>query len=126
MEQRSFTEQLNHLFDQVKIYLNLRLDYLKLSGAEYLIRFFSGLALFMVLFSFIFFVFVFGSFAFAYWFGETTGKFWLGFIIIAGFYLVLALVIYLLRRVLIVTPLTRMIMENMELDNFKSEEDAEK
>ena len=117
---------MTYLFEQVKIYLNMRLDYLKLSGAEYLIRFFSGLALFMVLFWFIFFVLVFGSFAFAYWFGAETGKQWLGFVIVAAFYLLLAIVLYLLRRPLIVAPFTRMILQNMELDKFEEEENETK
>ena len=125
MQQNSFTEQLAHLFEQVKIYLNLRLDYLKLNVAEYLIKFFSGLALFMVLFSFIFFVLVFGSFAFAFWYGAKTGNQWLGFLIVAGFYLLVALILYLLRRPLIVRPFSRMIIENMELDKL-SEDQNEK
>ena len=121
MPQSSFTDQLAHLFDQVKIYLNLRLDYLKINIAEYLIRFFSGLVLWMVMFWFIFFVLVFGSFAFAYWFGERSGKMWLGFLIVMGFYLVLAITIFIARQSLIVRPFTRMIMENLELDKFEEE-----
>jgi hypothetical protein len=121
MPQNSFTDQLAHLFDQVKIYLNLRLDYLKINIAEYLIRFFSGLVLWMVMFWFIFFVLVFGSFAFAYWFGEMTGKMWLGFLIVMGFYLILAIAIFVARQALIVRPFTRMIMENLELDKFEEE-----
>ncbi len=123
MQENSFSDQLTKLFDEVKIYLNLRLDYLKLNVAEYLIRFFSGLVLWMVLFWFIFFVLVFGSFAFAYWFGELTGKLWLGFVIVAGIYLVLAILIYSLRKPMIVAPFTRMVLENMELDKFKDETD---
>lgn len=121
MQQNSFSDQLAQLFEQVKIYLNLKLDYLKLNLAEYMIRFFSGLVLWMVVFWFIFFVFVFGSFAFAYWFGEYTGKYWLGFLIIAAFYLFMAVIIYALRNSLIVRPFTRMILENMDLDKFNDE-----
>ena len=123
MQQSSFSEQLAQLFEQVKVYLNLRLDYLKLLMAENLIKFFSGLVLWMVMFSFIFFTLVFGSFSFAFWFGERTGKIWLGFIIVAGFYVILALVIYSLRKSIIVRPFTRMIVENMELDKFNEEKD---
>jgi len=75
----------------------------------------------MVMFWFIFFVLVFGSFAFAYWFGERSGKMWLGFLIVMGFYLVLAITIFIARQALIVRPFTRMIMENLELDKFEEE-----
>jgi hypothetical protein len=126
MQQNSFSDQLAHLFEQVKIYLNLRLDYLKLNLAEYMIRFFSGFVLWMVVFLFIFFVLVFGSFAFAYWFGEYTGKYWLGFLIIAAFYLFLAVIVYALRSTLIVRPFSRMILANMELDKFNDESNEKK
>jgi hypothetical protein len=69
---------------------------------------------------------VFGSFAFAYWFGAVTGKTWLGFVIVAGFYLLLAIVIYSLRSVLIVRPFSRMILKNLELDKFKDDNDEKR
>ena len=106
------------IFDLVKNYISLRLDFLKLNVAEYLIRFFSSLALWMVMFWIFFFALVFASFAFAYWFGELTGKMWLGFLILAGFYILLAIFIYALRRSLIIKPFTRMILHEMELDKF--------
>lgn len=112
-----------HLFDEVKVYFNLRLDFLKLSIAEYLIRFFSGLVLWIILFWFLFFVLVFGSFAFAYWFGSVTDKTWLGFLIIAGFYLLLAIFIFAVRRPFIVRPFTRFILHQMELDKFNDGSD---
>ena len=126
MPQDSISDQIAHLFDEVKKYINLRIEYLKLNGAEYLIRFFSGFVLWMAVFAFIFFVLVFGSFAFAYWFGDVTGKTWLGFVIVAGFYLLLAIVIYSLRSVLIVRPFSRMILKNLELDKFKDDNDEKR
>jgi hypothetical protein len=122
----SLSELFKRLFEQVRGYLNLRVDYLRLYVAEYLIRFFSSLVLLMVIFLFLFFVLVFGSFAFAYWFGEMTGRWSVGFLIIAGFYLLLALLIYSLRRVIIVKPFTQLIIKQMELDKFKDLEDEEK
>ena len=122
-EDISLSELSKRLFDQVKAYLNLRVGYLRLYIAEYLIRFFSSLVLWMVIFLFLFFVLVFSSFAFAYWFGEMTGKWSLGFLIIAGFYVLLAVVIFGFRRVLIVKPFTQLIIKQMELDKFNDLED---
>ena len=119
MEDLSLSELFKRLFDQVKVYLNLRIDYLRLYVAEYLIRFFSSLVLWMVIFLFLFFVLVFGSFAFAYWFGELTGRWSVGFLIIAGIYLLLSVLIYIFRRPFIVKPFTRLIINQMELDKFK-------
>ena len=79
MEDLSLSEQFKRLFEQLKVYFNLRVSYVRLHIAEYLIKFFSTLALWMVIFLFLFFVLVFGSFAFAYWFAEATGRFTMAF-----------------------------------------------
>jgi hypothetical protein len=126
MENDSLSSQIKHLVDEIKVYVNLRVSYLRLNVAEFLIRFFSGLVLWMVVFLFLFFVLVFGSFAFAYWFGELTGHISLGFLIIAGFYILLALLIYAFRRPLIVRPFTQMVITQMELDKLNEQEDEEK
>jgi len=124
MESDSFAGQFKRLFEQVKVYFNLRISYLRLYIAEYLIRFFSSLVLWMVIFLFLFFVLVFSSFAFAYWFGEITGRWSMGFLIVAGFYIFLALVMYLFRRQIIVKPFTKLIISQMELDNLNDTEDG--
>jgi len=123
MEEQSLSEQLLKLFEQIKVYFNLRVEYVKLHVAEYLIRFFSSLVLWMVIFMTLFFVVVFSSFAFAYWYGERTGKWSQGFLIIAGVYVLLALFMYIFRNVFIVKPFTRLILGQMELDKFNDSED---
>lgn len=119
------SSQLKNLIEEIKVYFNLRIRYVRLNVAEFLIRFFSGLVLWMVIFLFLFFVLVFGSFAFAYWFGELTGTMSLGFLIIAGFYILLASLIYAFRRPLIMQPFTKMIITQMELDKLNDGQDEE-
>lgn len=126
MEPDNLSAQVKHLIDQLKVYINLRIDYARLHVAEFLIRFFSGMVLWLVVFLFLFFVLVFGSFAFAYWFGEITGKLWLGFVIIAGFYVFLALMIFLLRQSIIVRPFTKLVIKQMELDKMNEYDDKKK
>jgi hypothetical protein len=125
-DDNNLSSQLKKVYEQIMVYLDLKVGYLKLHVAEYLIRFFSGLVLWMVLFFILFFVIVFGSFAFAYWFGELTGKWSLGFLIIAGFYIFLALIIYVLKKSIIVKPFTNHILSQMDLDKFNEEEDEKK
>ena len=122
MEDNSLSAQIKRIFDQVKVYLDLQVGYLKLNVAEYLIRFFSGLALTLILFWILFFVVFFCSFAFAYWFGETTGKWSAGFLIVAGFYFFLAFFIYIFRKTFIVRPFTRFILSQMKFDQIKEVE----
>lgn len=116
MSEKSISDQFTGLFEQIKAYVSLRADYLKVQVAEYLIRFFSSLVLWIVMFWILFFVLVFGSFAFAYWFGEMTGRWSLGFLIIAAFYVLVAIFIYSFRRALILRPFTRMVLSQLELD----------
>ena len=123
MENPSLSDLFKQLLEQLKVYLNLRVNYARLYVAEFLIRFFSGFVLWMVIFLFLFFVLVFGSFAFAYWFAEITGKMSLGFLIIAGFYILISVLIYTFRKPFIVKPFTRMIIAEMELDKFNDLED---
>lgn len=122
-EDISLSELFKRLLDQVKVYLNLRIDFLRLYVAENLIKFFSSLALWLVIFFFLFFVLVFGSFAFAYWFGELTGRWSVGFLIIAGIYLLLSVLIYAFRKVIIVKPFTKLIISQMELDKLNDQDD---
>jgi signal transduction histidine kinase len=126
MESDSLSSQIKQLIEQLKVYVNLRLDYVRLYVADFLIRFFSGMVLWLVIFLFLFFVLVFGSFAFAFWFGELTGNMALGFLIIAGFYVLLAVLIYLLRKQLLIKPFTKLIMTQMELDKLNETEDGKK
>lgn len=112
------TELMLDLLEQLKSYVNMRIDYFKLQVAEYLIRFFSSLTLFIVIFWIAFFAVFFGSFAFAYWFGETTGMWAVGFLIVAGFYILLAVLVYVFRRILIIRPFTKLILEQLELNKF--------
>lgn len=122
-ENNTLSSQIKRIFDELKLYLDLRIGLLKLNVAEYLIKFFSTLVMWMVVFLFLFFVLVFGSFAFAYWFGDIFGEMWLGFIIIAGFYIVLAVIIYWMRKIVIVKPFTNLILSQMELDDPNDEKD---
>jgi len=123
METDNLSTQFKRLFEQFKVYFNLRVNYTRLYAAEFLIRFFSGFVLWLVIFLFLFFVLVFGSFSFAFWFSELTGKMSLGFLIIAGFYILIASLIYAFRKPLIVKPFTKMIINEMELDKFNDLED---
>ncbi|MDX9905816.1 MAG: phage holin family protein [Bacteroidales bacterium] len=118
------TELVLDLMEQLKSYVNMRVDYVKLQVADYMIRFFSSLTLFIILFWIVFFAVFFGSFAFAYWFGEKTGMWSVGFLIVAGFYILLAVLVYVFRRVLIIRPFTRLILEQLELNKFIEKENG--
>ncbi len=120
MQDRNISEIIMGLFDQLKTYFRLQVDYLKLSLGERFIWFFSFLIARVIFIWTFIFVLSFSSLAFVFWFGNKTGNLPLGFLITAGFYLVIGLLVFLLRRPLIIDPLTRFYYRLMELN--KNEE----
>jgi hypothetical protein len=118
----SLSDLLLKFFEQLKVYVNLRIEYFKLHVAEYLIRFFSSFALYIILFWILFFATFFASFAFAYWYGEKTGHWSTGFLIVTGFYILAAVLVYVFRRILIIRPFTRLILEQMDFNQTKDQE----
>ena len=120
MQDKKISEIITGLFDQLKVYFRLQVDYLKLSLGERFIWFFSSLITRVIFIWTFIFVLTFSTLAFVIWFGNKTGNLPLGFLIAAGFYLVIGLLVFLLRRPLIIDPLTRFYYRLMELN--KNEE----
>ncbi|WP_430811769.1 MULTISPECIES: phage holin family protein [unclassified Carboxylicivirga] len=101
----NISEELNEAKEEFEEYINARLDLAKLHTAENLSRFFAGMLVKMGLFYLFFFVLLFSSLAISFWINDYLDSQGLGFIIVAGFYLLLALIFYALRRSLIHRPI---------------------
>ena len=101
------TARMSQLFEQVRRYFALQKDYLSLHGVEMLTRLFTAIALAAILILAGFLVILFGSFALAYWIGSLLDSTILGFAIIAGVMLLLALLVWAKRTAWIVLPATR-------------------
>ena len=99
------SEEINEVKDDFEEYVNARLDLAKLHTAENLSRFFSGMLLKMGLFYLFFFVLLFISLAIAFWLNHLFEGKGIGFFIVAGFYLLVALLFYALRKTLIQKPI---------------------
>lgn len=82
----------------LKQYLKNRLLLLKLQATEKTARLASMLVIFMVLMMLFFFILLFISIMAGYYFADLTGSMFYGFGIVAGFYLLLFFIVYLLRR----------------------------
>ncbi|MCU4158114.1 phage holin family protein [Carboxylicivirga sp. A043] len=98
------TEEMNEVKDDFEEYVNARLDLAKLHAAENLSRFMSGMILKIGLFYLLFFVLFFASIAVAFWLNTLFESQGTGFIIIAGFYMLLALMFFAMRKTLIHKP----------------------
>lgn len=109
------------LLEQVKAYINTRIARFKLSVAEKtsstLALLIAGLLAFLVFVFFLVFAGVAAALALAQW----TGRPWLGFLIIALVYLVLAAIVWKGRRRFIQVPVMNALIRNL----FNDEEDED-
>lgn len=106
----------------VKEYVNTRLDAVKLSVAEkvsaLLANLLAGMVVVLVFLCFVFF----GSIALALLLGSWLGAWWLGFLIVAGIYLLLGLITWLARGRLIRIPIMNAMIRQL-FNRLEYEED---
>jgi uncharacterized membrane protein YgcG len=115
-------EKFEGLTDHVKQYINTRIELAKLHIAEKTSQVISQLiAITLVILFFIFFI-VFGSIAGAWALSNWIGKPYAGFLIVAGIYLLLGIIVWLARGPLIRFPLMNAIIKLLH----KNDHDEEK
>jgi hypothetical protein len=112
---------LNSAPEQIKKYINLRIDLL---GLHVSAKLYSGLSVFIlsaiVAFAVLFFLF-FASYSFIMWYDDYYGNASTGAFIVSGFYLAIALFVYALRKPLIYNPLKKSVYNRMDFEEFHKE-----
>ncbi len=109
MESGKFSENISDLNENVREYIRLRTDLLKLTITEkmsFLGSFFIVSIIFFILFLFIL---TFFSLAFILWFGHYIGAAFVGALIVAGVYILIAILAYFMRNKLFINPLVTQI-----------------
>jgi hypothetical protein len=104
----SFEELVNSL----KEYFNIQKKIIKLEAAEKASEFFSEAISAILIIGSAFAVFFFLSFALAYALSDYFGSIYLGFLTVAGLYLLMALIFIFGKEKLIKTPLMNMLIKN--------------
>ncbi|HMO61450.1 MAG TPA: phage holin family protein [Ferruginibacter sp.] len=114
-------ERIETLSAQVKAYANARIDAAKLELAEKISSLLSNLiaGAIAVLVFLVFFLFL--NFSIAYMLADLTGKTWIGFLIVAAFYLLIAVVVWVAREKIIRIPVMNSILKEL----FKAEADED-
>ncbi len=116
MESKKITENFTDLAGNVKEFLLLHLDLAKLVVSEKLSRLMAILLITFALYIVVLFFLAFVSFAFIFWFRDHVGEAYIGTLIVAGFYLIVALFIYFFRTAIFVNPLvlniTKILLES--------------
>ncbi len=105
MEPQTISENFSELSENVKDYLKLRLDLFKLTVTEKMASIGSFFLVSVIFFILFLFVLMFFSLAFIFWFRDHAGAAYVGALIIAGFYIIIGMVIFLLRNKLFINPL---------------------
>jgi hypothetical protein len=105
MQSNKISERFEALADTLKRYIGLRLELIKCVVAEALARLGAIMVIIFVLSLLAFLVLFFLSFAFVGWYAEYFHHAYIGALIVALFYILAGVVIYLLRDRIFLNPL---------------------
>ena len=114
MEENNTIEK---LFADVKDYLETRIELTKLQAVEKSSEIAGSEVVGLLLLLFFTLVFLFGSIALAFYISEMTGRYSSGFLIVAGIYLAIGLIVYLARESWIKKPVSNSIISKMLKDD---------
>ncbi|MFY9310895.1 MAG: phage holin family protein [Bacteroidia bacterium] len=100
----------------IEQYIEDKVDLIKLKASEKAGTVASGVIVGLVVARLVLFILIFLSFAAAFAISQATGKYYLGFLIVAGFYMLLAVAVVLLREKLLTMPLINTFLKKL---NFR-------
>ena len=109
MESQSLKDNVSEISENVKAYIRLKTDMLKLTLTEKLSLIISALLISVILFLVFLFISMFISIAFIFWFRDHAGPMYVGALIVAGGYLVIGVIVFLMRNSLFIDPLVKQI-----------------
>jgi len=107
----------NNLADSVRSYADTQIQLIKLSAAEKLAVFVSGFVSGFLLLVFGLFFLLFVGCAAGFYIGREMGSNATGFLIVAGFYIFLFLLILIFRKAIILKPITNLVIKGMLHDH---------
>jgi len=107
MESNRISDNISTITENVRDYVNLRIDYVKLLLTEKIAKLASFFLVSIIFFILAMFLILFISFAFVFWFGEEVGPMFAGALIIVAFYILIGLLIYGFRYKLFINPVVK-------------------
>lgn len=115
--------KVEELVGHVKDYVDNQIDTVKLSAAEKISKLLAGFISLAVSLLVLGLFILFASFALALAFGKLTGEWYWGFLIVAGFYLLLGIFIWMAREKLLRLPILNVLLK--QLFNKADEKDQQ-
>lgn len=107
MANKSFSGNIAEIISTLRSYFNSRVELWKLSLLEKTSLAGSFFLSYVIVLLIAAFVLLFISFGFAYWYGQNTGNLANGFLITAGFYIVLGIIFVFSWKLLITRPIIK-------------------
>jgi uncharacterized membrane protein YqjE len=118
MDTGRISDNVSLLTENVKDYVNLRIDLAKLILTEKMAKLVSFFLISVIFFILAMFLLLFLSLAFVFWFGKDLGPEWLGALIITAVYVLGGLLIWVKRHEFFINPLvthlTKILMEDKD------------
>lgn len=112
------SDNISQLSENVRDYVNLRIDLAKLTLTEKIARLASFFLIAVIFFILAMFLLLFLSMAFVFWFGNDIGPAWLGALIITAVYILGGVLIYVKRHQFFINPLvthlSKILMEDKD------------
>lgn len=105
--------KMEELTDSVKEYVNTRVESVKLSVAEKSSALVANLVAGMLVAAVFLFFLIFAGIALALVLGEWTGKMWAGFLIVAGIYLLIGIIVWIAREKIIRLPVMNAMIKQL-------------
>ena len=109
MESQNLKDNFSEISENVKAYIRLKTDLLKLTLTEKVSLIISALLISVILFLVFLFISMFVSIAFIFWFRDNAGPIYVGALIVAGFYLLVGVIIFFTRNRLFIDPMVKQI-----------------
>lgn len=104
-------ENINNIKRDIQEYLEVKLDLFRLQTAESLSRILSSALKIAILGFLLFFILLFLSFAAGYFLASLLQSYELGFLCVAGFYVLILIIFFVFKKWIIERPLIKAIMK---------------
>lgn len=114
MEEQSRIDQ---TIEHAKEYVETKWDLIILNTTEKVSNAASSIATSLILILVMSFVLLFSSIGVAWYIGEQNGSASMGFLIVAGFYLIVAVLFYFMRNEWLKIPIINSILKKLHYDN---------
>jgi hypothetical protein len=98
------------LLERIESFSKTTIDLMKLKAVDKLSKVSTVVVFGLLLALFVFFFLMIFNIALALWLGKLFGEIYLGFFVVAGFYVLLIIILVLFKKQLIKTPLTNTII----------------